>query len=290
MTLVEIMVSLVLLSIFATVVFQIIQWHGGFLSLQTSREEVQQNARGAIQVMGGELRALHPSGIASATSTSITAMVPRAWGVSCGGGTGAVSGAQFNAAFPPSDTTGFSSISGLLADVTAAGAGTTLSPTASDGTYATITARSYANPATTAQCNGLSVAGTTLGYRFTVDNMPVIPPAGNLVMIYEKVTYDVGTNSADGKPWLRRSYGTGAQQPLAGPLRSDTSLAFRYYDASGALLTTPLSAADMATVRRIGIRVTTKATAHDPTRTVGSTQYNYQTTSDSVTVYLRNQP
>ncbi|HET6231022.1 MAG TPA: prepilin-type N-terminal cleavage/methylation domain-containing protein [Longimicrobiaceae bacterium] len=279
-TLIEILVSLMISALFATALFQLLRMQGGMFARNSGQEEVQQNARGALQVISGELRGVPAQGgIYSANDQSLTVLVPHAWGVACPGGTAT----QMEVVFPPLDgnvitrTTG----SGLLADMSAGTAARNMQPNIYGATVAAITARTAFVPAADAQCATLAAGADAIGYRFTGTNFPVAPPAGNLVMLYESVTYDVG--QSEGKWWVRRSYG-GTQQPIAGPLEDNTTgLRFQYYTGTSA---TPLNAAPGrnettdTTIHRIGVKIRMRSTA--------TASAQYQTQRDDLTVQLRN--
>src|SRR5690606_941020 len=75
-----------------------------FVEMQSAREEVQQNTRAALELIGSELRALPPGGaLVRAADDSITLRTARFWGVVCaiGGATSldialpALAGASF---------------------------------------------------------------------------------------------------------------------------------------------------------------------------------------------------
>ncbi|HEX9940073.1 MAG TPA: prepilin-type N-terminal cleavage/methylation domain-containing protein [Longimicrobium sp.] len=298
-TLVEVLVSLVLAGLLAMVIFQVVRGQTRFAAVQSAQQEVQQNARGAIEIIASELRGVQPGGLVSTSANSITFMLPRAWGISCGGtGTnGATGGTALPVLFPDvPDTTVMFAIngaSGLLADTAAAGAAAEAWGPVPDAT--TLAGRAQVNslpaqtPAlgvagnpcialrATAPANGLMRAVTVTGTGF-----PNVVPAGNTVYLYQLSRYEVGTT--DSEHWIWRSQGlpgsTGSTQPLAGPLTSPTTgLVFTYFTADGTEFTPGNDRAQLALVARIGVKVV----AH--TRERGRTNL-----SDSVTtsVLLRN--
>ena len=94
-TLVEVMVALLIALILSGVVFQLIRGQSRFVTVQSAREEVQQNTRGALELMASELRSIEPGGLVETDSNSVTFLLPRAWGLYCGG-----TATQMSAVFP----------------------------------------------------------------------------------------------------------------------------------------------------------------------------------------------
>jgi len=283
-TLVEVLVALVLAVLLGGVIFQVVQGESRFARVQSAREEVQQNSRGALEILGTELRSVQRAGLVSAGSNSVTFLLPRVWGVSCG-----KTGGVLAAIFPAAGGVSFdiSTASGLLGDTSAAGTGKWgPSPNPVATNRATVTALTALNPGlgvagnvcsirTTVPANGLLAA-----YTITGTNIPNVP-AGNTLYLYQLVSYDVAQSGTEW--WIRRNLGSGTttQQPLAGPLNGSAGLALTYYDTAGATLTPPITAlATLQTVARIGIRVNTIS------RTQGRTNL---TDTQSTSVVLRNQ-
>ena len=104
---------------------------------------------------------------------------------------------------------------------------------------------------------------------------------GSVIRSFRKTTYRLFTQS--GRWWLgRRIAGAACCEVVTGPLRqaSDSGLAFRYYNAAGAAITTPTTA-----VARVDI--TLRAESFKNVRSGSST---VATKKDSVTVkaFLRN--
>jgi len=276
-TLIEVMVALVISAILSGVIFQLVRGQGRFVSVQNAREEVQQNARGALEIISSELRTIHPSGLASAGKSAVTFRLPRAWGISCGGG----SATQLTAVFPaalPDGMTALAGISGIMGDETA-NAALVYTPAPGSGTVQTVTGRAEIDLSLAANaCSALRPVGATtevLALQFTGTNLPVVP-RGNRLYLFQTVTYDV--DQSGGQYWIYRN-----DQPLAGPLTTDTSgLVFNYWqNAGGTRLSAPVPAADLPTVGRVAVSVRTKSRGRG-----GPTQY----ATDSMTVLLWNRP
>src|SRR5688500_12033257 len=82
-TLIELLVALMISSFLVTVIYQLMSGQSRFVRIQSAREEVQQNARAAMDVMAGDLRTVPPSAIQAMGPDSIRFYMPRAWGVLC---------------------------------------------------------------------------------------------------------------------------------------------------------------------------------------------------------------
>jgi prepilin-type N-terminal cleavage/methylation domain-containing protein len=282
-TLVELMISAVLAGIFAIIVFQLLRGQSRFVALEGAREEVQQNVRGALDVMSAELRAVPPAGLLEGTANRIQFLLPRAWGVSCGAG---VAGSA-TVLFPslPSTTVPTGAVSGswgMMGNVGTVAAPVWQASTAIGGARSTVA--SLATAATTAApCNTMASSGSVQGVTVTGAGLPIVPQ-GNPVFLFNVVQYDVGDADGSGLQWLQRGSGAaGSQQPLAGPLPAATSLRFVYYDTpNGAAVAAPATtAASLAAIDRVQVFLTTRS------RTAASG--SVQTQTDSVMVYLRNQ-
>lgn len=303
-TLVELLVALVISGIFAGIVFQLIQGQGQFVALQTARGEVQQNSRGALDIMSGEIRTLAPTALLEATATSLTFMLPRAWGIACGTGAGTVT-----VLFPSLPTELFAAPSGSASGVggTTVGAlgimvnqGTETTPVWAPPTPSLALPASRASvtavaPVAATACNALGWQAPTgaapVAYTFTASNLPAIAQ-GNAVYFYQMVKYDVAADADPTKRyfWLRRSQGLRGtatigvpfnQQPLAGPLPAANSLALTYYNSAGVLVGAPAqNRANLNAVARIGVRLTT--------RNRGKTGAELQTETAETTIHLRN--
>lgn len=217
-TLVELMVGLVLGGLLVGFVLQFVTGQTRIASRQTAREEVQQNARGALEVVASDLRGAISAGLLQADAQEIRFMLPRRWGVVCSGN-GAT---QTTALFPilPGDAIPFGPGTGLIvqrADLTWAPAVSAL---------ATITNRAAAVLTDPLACGGLAATGQVEAFTFTGLGHPAVT-RGERIAIYQLVRYDVGVSQ--GRNWIRRSNGSGIaegnMQPLAGPV---DAVAFQY--------------------------------------------------------------
>lgn len=286
-TLVELMTALVIAGILTTVVYRLVQNQSRFVAVQGAREEAQQNARGALDIISGELRTLNPDGLIRAEAQTLEFMLPRAWGIVCNAN---ASTTTLDVIFPdlPADAITTGGSTGVLVD-TASGDSAKWAPQAAVASTARAVVTDTTAFAVGAGGNCPATGGTTSGgtvraYRLTGARFPTPRRIGNLVMLYQLVRYDVGTS--DGRPWVMRSNGVSlagsfTQQPLAGPLVHADSLRFRYYGGTGATPVTPgTNAAQLRDVSRVRIRL-----AVEGRQKVGG---RAQQESDSVTVLLRN--
>jgi prepilin-type N-terminal cleavage/methylation domain-containing protein len=275
-TLVELLVALLISGLLAIIIFQLLQGQGRFVAIQGAREEVQQNARAVVELVGGELRGVPGGGLIQGTEDSLTIRVPRVWGVLCAapGGGATTLQVSFPANGPdltPTDSTG-------LAVQIGTGAGATWT----NGVRITAVGPRQ----TTCGSTTLAAGAEARTLTFTGSLGGTAPDAGAPVYVYDPVTYRTGTSDGMDGLWIQRRSGGNGSQPFAGPITEGTSadskgLRFAYFDENGATLATPLSAADRARVRGIRLVVHTLST-----RGVGDHASQEQT--DSIDIFLRN--
>jgi prepilin-type N-terminal cleavage/methylation domain-containing protein len=283
-TLIELMVALVIMGLLTTALWQIVRSQSAFVASETQREDAQDNARAALDVLTGDLRAALPRGVIRAGDAELELALPKAWGVACGGG----SATSLTAVFPslPTDVFIRSTASGLLVN-TSAGNVPDWTPRAAVGGGRGFVSASAAVNLAAAPCTGMGAQGVgLLAYQFTGTNFPVAT-AGQVVMLYQLVRYDVA--QSDGKWWLRRSTGmddtgtTFTMTPLAGPIPAQDSLRFTYYTGATGVLQSPAPGTDVAildSLSRIKVKVVTQSSGQYQGRS------NYE--RDSSAVLLRN--
>jgi prepilin-type N-terminal cleavage/methylation domain-containing protein len=213
-TLAELLVAIVVGGILATGVLRFLQGQRGVADYQSARQEVQQNARGAVELISSELRAVPPGAIRVAERNRIEFLLPRAWGILCepvstaGGGWSWV---LFPAGTFPTD---FPAVPSLATDwgIAVPAAGDTWSTS-------TISGQTSGVPTCDASFTA-SVAGWE-ARRISYSSLPAGAATGSQVFVYQRVTYEAGTDPGAGDPsrvWLRRNIGTGDPEPIAGPL------------------------------------------------------------------------
>ena len=281
-TLVELMVAVVIMGILTTVLWQLVRSQSSFVAFESQREDAQDNARAALDILAGDLRAAPPRGIIDAQAQSLVLAIPKAWGVVCNT---ASTGTQMDVVFPPLPADAFTvtatSGSGLMVNTSATSTPSWLPRPTADAARAVVDAAVAQNLAV---CTSNPAGNGLMVYRFTGSNFPAAA-MGQAVMFYQVVKYDVG--ASEGRQWVRRSTAlTGANaftmSPMAGPLKSADALAFTYYSGAAATLVAAPGTvtATLDALSRVKVKVTTASAG----------TYNGKSTeqADSSAVLLRN--
>lgn len=273
-TLVELMVSVVLGALLIGIVLNFVTTQSRIATAQSGREEVQQNARGALEMVASDLRGAVSSGIVRGDADAFELLLPRRWGVVCSqtGTTRTV------VAFPdlPSQPTPAGVDAGLLFQTAA-------------GWRPTLPTRATVNTATAvglASCAGLNSSGSVVAIQLDGANHPAATQ-GTTVALYQMVRYDVQTSR--GSRWIYRSNGMtpgGAyvMQPLAGPLHDTDGLSFTYFvDTPPAQLLAPPGAAASTQNPSISqVRLRVRMQSRQGTASTRQVEF------DSATVQIRN--
>lgn len=283
-TLAELLVSLVIAGFLAGVILQLVTGQARFTDIQYARQEVQDNARGTLELLGSELRTVPlPGGLLVAGEDTIRFHSPMAWGVYCGesGGSRYVvfdKGVWVNAAgagIPPR--------TGLVLQRSEGSVDGTVPPVFdSDGDAArsdTLAPTAVA----VSPCKGLMDDATkTVVVRFTDVEEGVPGSPGLAAYVWRPVAYGAGSQNAAGERWMTRELsGSGRPEPLAGPI---DSLTFRYLNAAGVAFTTPVDVTKRDSIRNVRVIVKMKAR-----KGTGASSGNRKvSTQDSITVSLRN--
>lgn len=272
-TLVELLVAMVIASFLAGVILQVVTGQARFTDVQYARQEVQDNARGTLELVGSELRGVPlPGGLIHAGTDSIRFRSPMVWGVYCGA-TGGLHYAIFDKGAWVSGAASIPTTAGLAVQTAEANA---TAGTVAAFQFAPEVTRSDtlgAAAAAASPCAGLTTA-TTQTSVITLSGVPagVTPVAGFAVYLYRTVAYGDGEEPGGGQDrWMTREYG-GQTEPLSGPIDHVT---FRYLDAAGAA-----AGADLDAVRSVRVVVAMKARKVSGAAFVAS--------EDSITVSLRN--
>lgn len=287
----ELLVAMVISSFLVGVIYQLMNGNGRFVRIQSAREEVQQNARAAIDVIAGDLRTVPPSAIQAMGADSIRFYMPRAWGVLCN--TIDTNSSTVWAIFP----------AGVLSSTDVFGKphwGVAVEQTAQAYTHTDVyrfvtgpSQQTVGNPctgtATSFQPNLDPAQHLALGFNrpsgTTYVTAGTILP-GTQVVLFEEMKYDVAPSSSSAVPgsWIRRMVGRTSSginmQPMAGPVPSSGALQFAYYGPDG--VTTTTSAAN---VRRVGLRVIAQSRAQAG---AAGNRRPEQTDTFATDVYLRN--
>ena len=281
-TLVELMVAVVIMGILTTVLWQLVRSQSSFVAFESQREDAQTNARAALDIVAGDLRAVPPRGIIEAQNQSLVMAVPKAWGVVCNATS---TPNQMDVVFPPLPPDAFTvtntSGSGLMVNVSATSTPNWMPRPTADAGRAVVDAAVAQNLAV---CTSNPTGAGLMVYRFTGSNFPAAT-LGQTVMFYQVVRYDVG--ASEGRQWVRRSTAltaanTFTMSPMAGPLSAADALRFTYYTGPTAVLT-PAPGTVTGTLdalSRIKVKVTTASAG----------TYNGRSTLqvDSTAVLLRN--
>lgn len=253
------MVALVISGILVGIIFQFLVGQTRFARMQGAREEVQQNARVAVDVISSDLRAVGRQGIVAAGSNSIDFRAPRAWGLVCG-----YSGSSLAVIFPTAAVPALRTGSDRLAIGTHPDSIYSVTDVTSDGTNAAYECNTKVNPSPQA-------VATDKRARL-YDGVPLNLLPRRDVYVYDELTYDVSTSTGVPGLWIRRN-----GQPLAGPLPSSGGLVFAYQDSLGNDLGSSPSANDIARVRLV-VKTNSRAKFNNQA----------QDDTDSTIVYLRN--
>ncbi|MEX2572144.1 MAG: prepilin-type N-terminal cleavage/methylation domain-containing protein [Gemmatimonadota bacterium] len=250
-TLVELLVALVLGGIITSVLFQLIAGQGRFVERQSAREEVQQNTRASLDLIGSELRTVPGGGgLVLATDNAITVRAVRVWGVVCD----LPGGNAIDVAIPtvPGATYSTNSGTGVVANT-----GTAAAPDWTDEVAVTGIA------AASGTCAGSPLAAGSERRSLSLESMPENSAGdpvtlGNTLYLYDEVTYQTGTSAGVDGLWIQRRIGSAPSQPMAGPIREEggAGLRFEYFEAgSSSPMGTPISPADREDVTRISVLV-----------------------------------
>lgn len=275
-TLVELIVSVVLGALLITVVLSFVTGQTRIATAQSGREEVQQNARGALEMVASDLRGAVSAGIVRGDADAIEILLPRRWGLVCS----QVGTTRTTVVFP-----------NIAGQPTPAGPGAGLLVQHRDNnnwapvlpTRATVDQAVQVDARVA--CANLSTAGQVVAFQLDGANHPAAMPVGSTVALYERVRYDLQTSR--GEQWIFRSNGVTAggaysMQPLAGPVDAAAGgISFTYYTGTppAALNAAPGAAAAASGVSQVRLRVRMKSRQ-------GAS--NPQVEFDSATVQIRN--
>jgi prepilin-type N-terminal cleavage/methylation domain-containing protein len=289
-TLVELLVALVIAGTLAAVTFQYLLGQDRFVQVQSGREEVQQNARGAVELVSSELRGVPSAAVLDADEHTIRFRNPRAWGVIC-----SMTTSQAIAAFPRIPGVNLSSLTNVgvaVATYELDGDGNELmrwrpGPGTAAAVDATVSATTSTacdehaiGEADVVELGNLSFDGSLINQLLGEIDVEGVQPGRSAVFLFEEVTYGIGSSNVAGT-WLRRRARTataaGTFQAIAGPLVGD-GLVLEYRDDAGNVLSTPV--ASPADIGQIDITVRMESRKAESTL---KQQEEMQTT-----VYLRN--
>lgn len=273
-TLVELLVAMVVGSLVIIVVFQMLSGQSRVVAAQSAREEAQQNVRGALEVLGSELRGAIPAAITSAEAQAISFMQPRLWGFVCSGA-GDVVTARFPTAALVDVAVGEGT--GVMVNQAAIGATPVWAPAAANRVDIT----GFAAAPNVNDCNNMGAGPNTVAMTVTAPGIGNLATDFSTIVLYTLTRYEVA--QSDGSSWLMRASGqTGGQfqpQPLAGPVEAD-KVTFTYYGANGAVITPAVATASPQNIRMVRVQVVTNSLQKLDSRT--------QRDSGAVTITMRN--
>lgn len=228
--------ALIIGTVIVGVLLQMISGQGRYFEGQSAREEVQQNSRVALELIGSELRGVPGGGsLVRADADSLTIRSPRFWGSICA----VTDPTNIEMAFPSVPGMSFTVNSGTGVMVNLGQPG---QPEWSDAVAVTSIGGA------TDSCGGAPLPAGVKRLSVALAGTPMhagtAPAAGNVVYLFDQVTYRTGTSAGVPGRWIQRRIGSGptaSNQPMAGPVSDEEGLRFRYYtDASGLPLPTPI--------------------------------------------------
>jgi prepilin-type N-terminal cleavage/methylation domain-containing protein len=288
-TLIEVTIAVVLSGILATVIFQLLQGQSRFTDAQTGRQAVQENVRGAMELIASELRAVPAGAIVQAGAHSIRLRVPRAYGTLCtamgaGGGTAWVALAPKT--MPVDLPTGPLAATNWGVSVPAA------APGVLQGARVSGVATGGGPCDATLRLDGANVQQVNVSYTGLAAAVALSDAAPVRVFLFQEIEYSVGKSSVTGaeSDWLMRANASvggavSTRQPLAGPLLPDApgsdigGLTFRYLCGTAERTPTQATATPNAIDK---VRVVLAMRSRDRgTKTI-------QQLADSTTIHLRN--
>jgi len=214
-TLVELLVSFVIMAIIGTALTRMTMSQARFFSQFAAKRGARSATRGAMGMILADLRMVDPtSGIESASSTSIQVKAPYAFGIAC-------------------HTTGTTTYVSLFPTDSAMYAGATFSGYAwrdsTTGNYVYDTVATIAAGATSG-CTPDSVSVLSGRARVVaVTSSLAAPPVGAPVFLYQRIRYSIANSSAvPGSLGIWRTVvATNAAEEVVAPFKNPSS--FRFY-------------------------------------------------------------
>jgi prepilin-type N-terminal cleavage/methylation domain-containing protein len=228
LTLVELLVTMVLVAIVGAAFTRLLIYHSRFLDAQNNERQARGVSRGALNVMMSELRMVTvPNGVVAAAIDSVVVRVPYAFGVLCGS-----SAVASTISLVPMDSLAYTE-SGV----------TGYAWRDSTGNYAYVNAAFTMAPGLATSCTAATVGITTLTGGKVVTVTPVVPAAarpGTPIFLYRRIEYKFGASVAmPGRRALWRKNATmNTREELVAPF--DASARFRFFvDGSNASQANP---------------------------------------------------
>ncbi len=282
-TLVELLVSLVIAGFLAGVILQLVTSQARFTDIQYARQEVQDNARGTLELLGSELRAVPlPGGLLMAGEDTIRFRSPLAWGVYCGASAGSRFVVFDKRVWVTAAAAGIPPRTGLVLQRTEGSVDGTVPPVFDSDDDAARSDTLSPTEVAVSPCKGLMDDATrTVVVKFDDVDAGVPGDPGLAAYVWRSVAYGAGAGSADERWMTRELAGSGRPEPLAGPIEN---LTIRYLNAAGVAFAAPVDATRRDSVRSVRVIVKMKARKG----TGASSGDRKVSTQDSITVSLRN--
>ncbi len=280
-TLVELLIAIVLLGIFATGIYKVILNNQRTFAAQTQRIDLQQNIRAAATILPGELREVDAgdSDIVAMDSTSITIRAMRQLAVIC---TAPILGVAGNLTMTVRQTPIFGDrqtfqIGDSLLIYWEGNPGTR----ADDSWLRAGVVAAPANLVCTDGRPGFQLVVTPRWGGAATNTVGGVTN-GSPVRRFEVVTYLAWQSPSDNLYYLGQQ-ANGTTQPLVGPLIGSNGLGFSYFDSTGATTT-----GNVAQVALIGIKL--RGRTSQMIRQADDPALAYKYDSVSIRVAVRNNP
>ena len=210
-TLVELLISMVVLSILGVALTRILINDSRFVSQQDAMLDARQVARAAMNVTLSELRGVGDSGLLAATPDSVSIRLPYAFGVTC-----RTTGSRTYASIMPPDSL-------MLATAQLAG----LAWLDSSGVYQYLTGVTVVDTSPSlSQCTNADVKVPPGGFAVRIQP-PTSIPEGHIFYLYQSISYWFGTSTElPGRVALWRRVGTSTAEELVAPFDSTAGFGF----------------------------------------------------------------
>ncbi len=237
-TLIELLVTMVVVSIIGTGLIRIVIGTSRFVARQDAVLDARQTARAAMNVMLPELRMVSDSGLVSATPDRIVVRVPYAFGLACRASIGLVV-----ASLVPTDSVVFAS---------AAPDGMAWR-TGGSGRYAFEPGVSVTSSGNQAACDTDSIRVLPGGSRVAIGTGADTIPPGTPLYLYQTLTYEFAPSTElPGRIGLWRRAGASPNEELAWPFDSSAGFGFLASGSPDPLAAPP---SDLTTVQGIELRL-----------------------------------
>ena len=214
-TLVELLITVVLLGIVGLGISRMLVSQMRFFSRSTGARDARAVSRNALNLVRDEMRMIEPRGITAATTTSLTVRVPYAMGVICAAST---------VTLVPVDS---------LIYASAVFRGYAYRDTAMNANYVYVASTTAPTAGASATCTGAPAITPLAGAPVLVLS-PALPSlaAGAPVLLYQTITYSLAASTlVTGRTAFWRTVTGGAAEEMAVPF--ENTAIFRFYVSGG---------------------------------------------------------